>query len=94
MSTSAKAAAVKVGVVGLGTVGQGVLRLLKNNAAEITRRAGAPVVVTDAAARDLTRARDCDLAGVRLWDDPVRLAREADVDIVSNWSAARRSRAT
>ncbi|MEQ1439549.1 homoserine dehydrogenase [Fontimonas sp. SYSU GA230001] len=77
MSTS-----VKVGVVGLGTVGQGVLRLLKNNAAEITRRVGVPVLVTDAAARDLTRARDCDLSGVRLWDDPLRLAREAEVDIV------------
>lgn len=74
--------AIRIGVVGLGTVGQGVLRLLKNNAAEITRRVGVPVRVTDAAARDLTRARDCDLAGVRLWDDSLRLAREADVDVV------------
>ncbi len=74
--------AVRVGVVGLGTVGQGVLRLLKNNAEEISRRVGQPVVVTDAVARDATRKRDCDLAGVTLWNDALSLAREADVDIV------------
>ena len=75
-------APVRIGVIGLGTVGQGVVRLLKNNAAEITRRVGRPVVVTDAATRTPGRARDCDLDGVQMWDDAGRLVREADVDIV------------
>lgn len=74
--------AVRVGVIGLGTVGQGVLRLLQGNAEEIQRRVGRPVVVTDASARDLTRQRDCDTGSVKLWQDAVALAREADVDIV------------
>ncbi|MEW6167140.1 MAG: homoserine dehydrogenase [Pseudomonadota bacterium] len=75
-------APIRIGVVGLGTVGQGVLRLLKNNAAEITRRVGRPVSVTDAATRTPSRVRDCDLAGVRLWDDAPTLVREAEVDII------------
>ena len=75
-------APVRIGVIGLGTVGQGVVRLLKNNAAEITRRVGRPVVVTDAATRTPGRARDCNLDGVQMWDDAGRLVREADVDIV------------
>jgi homoserine dehydrogenase len=74
--------AVKVGLIGLGTVGQGVVRVLKRNADEIQRRLGRPVVVTAAAARDLKRSRDCDLTGVKLVDDAQWLAREADVDIV------------
>ncbi|SFF44887.1 homoserine dehydrogenase [Fontimonas thermophila] len=66
----------------MGTVGQGVLRLLGHNAEEITRRVGTSVVVTDVAVRDPARARDCDLSGIRVWDDAVRLVREADVDVV------------
>jgi homoserine dehydrogenase len=73
---------IRIGVVGLGTVGQGVLRLLKNNADEITRRVGRPVVVTDAATRTPARVRDCSLDGVRLWPDAQQLVREAEVDIL------------
>ncbi|HEY1078320.1 MAG TPA: homoserine dehydrogenase [Fontimonas sp.] len=73
---------VRVGVIGLGTVGQGVLRLLANNAAEISRRVGRPVIVTDANSRDLKRERECSLDGVQLWEDGVRMVREAQIDIV------------
>jgi len=75
-------APVKVGLIGLGTVGQGVIRVLKKNAEEIARRVGRPVMVTAAAARDLARKRDCDLNGVTVVNDPAWVAREADVDIV------------
>ncbi|MES0874224.1 homoserine dehydrogenase [Sinimarinibacterium thermocellulolyticum] len=73
---------VRVGVIGLGTVGQGVLRLLHENAAEITRRVGRPVIVTDAATRTPSRARDCKLDGIHLWPDAQRLVAEAEVDIL------------
>ncbi|MGH8456696.1 MAG: homoserine dehydrogenase [Stenotrophobium sp.] len=73
---------VKVGIIGLGTVGQGIIRLLKSNADEIIRRAGRQVVVTHASARDLTRKRDCDLNGITIVNDPMSIARDADVDVV------------
>jgi len=73
---------VRVGIIGLGIVGQGVVRLLARNAEEITRRVGRPIVVTDASARDLTRERDADLTGIRLTTDSAHIAAEADVDIV------------
>ena len=74
--------AVRVGLIGLGTVGQGVVRLLRNNAEEIARRVGRPVVVTHASARDLTRKRDCNLDGITIVSDPLSIARDADVDVV------------
>lgn len=74
--------AVRVGVIGLGTVGQGVVRLLKNNAAEIERRVGRPIMVTHASARNLNLPRDCDLSGIQLVADPMSIARDADVDVV------------
>ncbi|TXH04116.1 MAG: homoserine dehydrogenase [Nevskiaceae bacterium] len=73
---------IRVGLIGLGTVGQGVVRLLKNNAAEIARRVGQPVAVTHASARDLTRKRDCNLDGVTVVSDPMTIARDVDVDVV------------
>ncbi len=76
------AAPIKVGLIGLGTVGQGVVRLLKDNAEAITARLGRPLVVTVASARDLRRARDCDLSGIRLTDQPLDVANADDVDLV------------
>ncbi|QHS09390.1 homoserine dehydrogenase [Sinimarinibacterium sp. NLF-5-8] len=73
---------VRVGVVGLGTVGQGVLRVLHNNAAEITRRVGRPVQVTHVATRTLSAARDCSVEGIALSDDALTLARTAEIDVL------------
>ena len=42
---------VKIGIVGLGTVGGGALNLLQANAAEISRRTGRDIVVTHVGAR-------------------------------------------
>ncbi|HWU68847.1 MAG TPA: homoserine dehydrogenase [Stenotrophobium sp.] len=75
-------APVKVGLIGLGTVGQGVVRLLKGNAGEIRRRLGRDLVVTHVATRDLTRKRDCDLQGITVVSDPLSIVRDTDVDIV------------
>ena len=42
---------VKIGLLGLGTVGGGVTRVLARNAEEISRRAGREIAITHAAAR-------------------------------------------
>ena len=75
-------APVRLGLLGLGTVGQGVLRVLARNAELIEQRAGRPIRVVHASARDLDKERDCDLAGVRLSANPLDVARDPEVDIV------------
>ena len=75
-------APLRVGLLGLGTVGQGVIRVLRTNADEITRRVGRAVVVTHASARDPQRARDVSLDGIQIVADPMQIAAEADVDVV------------
>ncbi|MBL6749265.1 MAG: homoserine dehydrogenase [Nevskia sp.] len=74
-------APLRVGLIGLGTVGQAVLRVLARNGDEIARRCGRRVVVTHAAMRDPHRVRDCDLAGITVGTDPHAVA-GADVDAV------------
>ncbi len=73
---------VKVGLLGLGTVGCGTINVLKRNADEITRRAGRGIHVTHASARDLERKRICDTTGVTLTTDPFEVVSDRAVDIV------------
>jgi homoserine dehydrogenase len=73
---------IRVGLLGLGTVGQGLVRLLKHNRSEYMRRLGRPLIVTHAFARDLSRKRDCDLTGIKVVNDPHFITREAPVDVV------------
>jgi len=47
---------VNVGLLGLGTVGQGITTILQRNDAEIVRRTGHQVNVTRAAVRDVAKA--------------------------------------
>lgn len=75
-------AALSVGVAGLGTVGAGLLRLLRDNAEIISARAGRAVVVTAVSARDRGRDRGVGLDGLRWYDDPVALASDPAVDVV------------
>jgi homoserine dehydrogenase len=71
-----------VALAGLGTVGAGVLALLRGNADIIAARAGRPIAVIAVAARDRSRDRGISLAGLRWYDDAVALAAEPSADVV------------
>ena len=73
---------LSVAVAGLGTVGAGVLKLLRDNADNIAARAGRPIAVTAVSARDRTRDRGVSLSGLRWYEDPVALAADPAVDVV------------
>ena len=74
-------APLKLGLLGLGTVGQGVLTLLARNQADIAARLGREVVVTTASVRDLSKAR-MHAENVRLTTDSLDVVNADDVDIV------------
>ena len=71
-----------VALAGLGTVGTGVLTLLRQNAELIAARAGRPIAVSAVSARDRNRDRGVSLAGLRWYEDPVALAAEPSADVV------------
>lgn len=73
---------VKVGLLGLGTVGGGTASVLRRNAEEIQRRAGRGVEVVIASARDINKKRDFDTTGIELTANSVAVVDHADVDIV------------
>ena len=73
---------LSVAIAGLGTVGGGVLAMLRQNADLIAARAGRPIAITAVSARDRTRDRGIALGGLRWFDDPVALAADPSVDVV------------
>lgn len=73
---------VKIGILGLGTVGGGTAEVLARNAVEITRRCGQMVTVTMASVRDLSKPRSCDCSAFSLTEDPFEVVNSSDVDIV------------
>ncbi|MBS0602603.1 homoserine dehydrogenase [Plasticicumulans sp.] len=72
---------VKVGLLGLGTVGGGTVNVLKRNAEEISRRAGRGIVITHAAAKNLDSTR-ADTTGIRLGSDAYEVVNDPEVAIV------------
>ncbi len=73
---------VKTGIIGLGTVGCGTVNVLHRNVDEISRRAGRRIVVSAAAVRNRSVARDCPMEGIHLTTDPVDIVTNPDIDIV------------
>jgi homoserine dehydrogenase len=73
---------VKVGVLGLGTVGGGAVNVLKRNAAEIARRAGREIIITRASAKDLNKQRICDTQGIALTTDPFEIINDSEIEII------------
>jgi len=73
---------VKVGVLGLGTVGGGTVNVLKRNAAEIARRAGREIIITRASAKDLNKQRICDTQGIALTTDPFAIINDPEIEII------------
>ncbi|MGZ5576908.1 MAG: homoserine dehydrogenase, partial [Methylobacter sp.] len=73
---------VKVGILGLGTVGGGTVNVLKRNAAEIARRAGREIIITRASAKDLNKQRICDTQGIALTTDPFEIINDPEIEII------------
>ncbi len=73
---------VKVGVLGLGTVGGGTISVLRRNADEIQRRAGRGIEVVAATARDINKRRSFDTSGIELSSDPAAVVDRDDIAVV------------
>ena len=73
---------VRVGLLGLGTVGGGTVNVLGRNGEEIARRAGRQISITRAAVRSLDAPRICDTAGMDVTTDTRSVALDPDVDVI------------
>jgi homoserine dehydrogenase len=72
---------LRLGIAGLGTVGAGVVKIVRQKADLLAARTGRPIVITAISARERRKDRGVSLADYAWEDDPVALAQRADVDV-------------
>lgn len=73
---------VKIGLLGLGTVGGSTYRVLTRNAEEIARRAGRGIVVSHASVRNPQRVPPLGLEGVVLSENPQDVVDDPDISVI------------
>jgi homoserine dehydrogenase len=73
---------LRVGLLGIGTVGGGTYAVLTRNSAEIMRRLGGAVTVVQVADRNLEHAKQVTNGAVALTNDAFDVVNNPDVDVV------------
>ena len=72
---------LRLGIAGLGTVGVGVVKIIRQKANLLAQRTGRPVVITAVSARSKDKDRGVNLEQYAWETDPVALAQRDDVDV-------------
>ncbi len=73
---------LKIGIVGLGTVGGGVVKLLEKNKNLICQRAGRDILITAVCAHSKDKDRGFDVNVYEWFDNPLDLVKHENVDVV------------
>jgi homoserine dehydrogenase len=73
----------KVALVGLGTVGTGVARLLLDHGDRLARHAGHILWLQEVVVKDLKRTREVDLPAGVLSDDLTRITKNPEIEVVA-----------
>ncbi len=73
---------INVGLLGIGTVGNGTWDVLQRNASEIERRAGRGIRITRVADKDLPRVKKIVGTKAKVTSDAYEVVRAKDIDIV------------
>ena len=73
---------IGIGLIGLGTVGQGVWKHLRARREELESRVGTPLILKAAAVRDIAKKRKLRISRKALTDNPMAVATDPGIDLV------------
>ena len=73
---------IKVGLLGLGTVGAGVYKLLKMNSEQISDRAGAQIEIKKILVRNLEKKRTVEADSGLLTTNPWEILHDPEIDVI------------
>lgn len=72
---------LRLGIAGLGTVGVGVVKIIRQKANLLALRTGRPIKIVAVSARSKGKDRGVNLSEYEWEDDPVALAKRDDIDV-------------
>ncbi|CAM3159806.1 homoserine dehydrogenase [Leuconostoc rapi] len=73
---------IGIGLFGLGTVGRGVVKILQENAEQITKRTGSHLIVKHAVVHNLNKSRTGFIQDFPITDQPTDILDNPDIQIV------------
>ena len=75
-------AKLNVAIIGLGTVGSGVIKLLKRQKSNIKNRTGIELELVAISAKNKRKKRSVDISPYRWIASPINIAKDPDVDVI------------
>ena len=73
---------LNIALVGCGTVGSGVVRIVQTASELLTQRTGRPIRLRRVVVRDLAKRRDVDLSGIPVSDDIQTVIADPEIQVV------------
>ena len=73
---------LNVAIIGLGTVGSGVIKLLKRQKSNIKSRTGIELELVAISAKNKRKKRNVDISPYRWIASPINIAKDPDVDVI------------
>jgi len=73
---------VNIGMLGLGTVGSGVVRIVEGHQEDLVRQIGAPVKISKIAVRSLNKTRKVNVDPAMLTEDPWEVINDPNIDVI------------
>lgn len=73
---------VKVGLLGLGTVGTGVVRILEGHQEDLSSQVGSPIIIEKIAVKHADKQRSIEIDPAKLTEDPWEVIRNPEIDVI------------
>ncbi|WP_054956367.1 homoserine dehydrogenase [Paenibacillus dakarensis] len=73
---------IKVGLLGLGTVGTGVVRIVEGHQEDLSSQVGSPIIIEKIAVKNTEKERSVAVDNAKLTDNPLDVIRDPEIDVV------------
>lgn len=73
---------VKVGLLGLGTVGTGVVRIVEGHQEDLQSQVGSPIIIEKVLVQNKTKSRNIAIDSSKLTEDPWEIINNPDIDVI------------
>ncbi|RXZ84523.1 homoserine dehydrogenase [Paenibacillaceae bacterium] len=73
---------VKVGLLGLGTVGTGVIRIVEGHQEDLQSQVGSPIIIEKVLVQNRSKVRSISIDADKLTEDPYEVIHHPDIDVI------------
>jgi homoserine dehydrogenase len=73
---------IKVGLMGMGTVGTGVVRIVEGHRDDLQRQVGCPILIEKVLVKNIAKTRSIAIEQSKLTEDPWEIVNDPEIDVI------------